>query len=383
MRRSSSSSGKVVRLYGTNSSKDYVKRIIGNRYARYFAPNDEQNGKRNCNLSFCAEILIYSLHNARSGTILLAENRKVTENIFACFMAVRLPGYIGKFLEYCELERGYSPHTIETYRLALSEFYDYLKEDARTDTDELTATDIRPFLGWLHDRGLAKKSLRVKFAAVRSFFKWLRRKKICSKDPTAGIATPKIEKKLPSFLRPDEAARLCEIFDVKTPEGARNAALAELLYGAGLRIGEVLGLDIQSLDFASGTVRVLGKGRKRRIVPFGEKCTAALKRYIELRPLLVSGDSGTALFLGKSGKPLGAAVAYKILHKAMLPLTETPQKSPHTLRHSFATHLLDAGADIVAVSEMLGHSSLAATQLYTHVSVERLKNAYKQAHPKA
>lgn len=323
------------------------------------------------------------LRKVRTARFFYEKTRKLHKYPDLFVMSVKWPELTRKFLEYCELERGYSSHTIETYRLALGEFYDYLKENTLDSADKLTIADIRPFLGWLHDRGLAKKSLRVKFAAVRSFFKWLHRKNICTKDPTAGIATPKIEKKLPSFLRPDEAARLCEGFDVKTPEGARNSALAELLYGAGLRIGEALGMDMKSIDFANGTARVLGKGRKRRIVPFGGKCAVALKRYIALRHLLVSENSGTALFLGKSGKPLGAAVAYKILHKAMLPLTETPQKSPHTLRHSFATHLLDAGADIIAVSEMLGHSSLAATQLYTHVSVERLKNAYKQAHPKA
>lgn len=296
-----------------------------------------------------------------------------------------IPEVIHAFLEYCERERGYSPHTVETYRLALGEFYDYLREESRHDTPlaALKTEDVRPFLGWLHDRGLSKKSLRVKFAAVRSLFAWRRRKRHIERDPTAGITAPKTEKKLPAFLSPDEAAKLCEAFDTATPDGARNAALAELLYGAGLRIGEALGLQTDDIDFGARTVRVTGKGRKQRVVPFGLQCAGALRQYLALRPQLATHESGRAVFLGAAGRPMNPAVAYRILHKAMAPLTESPQKSPHVLRHSFATHLLDAGADITAVSEMLGHSSLSATQLYTHVSVERLKNAYRQAHPKA
>ncbi len=298
---------------------------------------------------------------------------------------MNLKKLILKFLQYCEMERGYSVHTIEAYRCALVEFYDCLREDnlENNDVSALSSADVRPFLGWLHDRGLSKKSLRVKFAAVRSFFNWCRRNKLCATNPASSISVPKIDKKLPAFLHKEEVVRLCESFDIDTAEGARNAALAELLYSAGLRIGEALGIRSPDIDFASQSVRVIGKGNKHRAALFGDACAIALKRYLALRESLASNESGTALFLGKKGRPLSAAMAYKILHKSMLSLTESPQKSPHILRHSFATHLLDAGADITAVSEMLGHSSLAATQVYTHVSVERLKSAYRQAHPKA
>lgn len=299
--------------------------------------------------------------------------------------SVQLQDYFRRFLEYCEQEKSYSPHTVETYRHSLGEFFDFLREEGlhTHHLSELKTEDIRPFLGWLHDRGLAKKSLRVKFAAVRSFFSWCRKKKFIERDPATVILAPKVEKKLPSYLSADEAGKLCDSFDITTPEGARNAALVELLYGAGLRIGEALALSGSDIDFSQSAVRVMGKGRKQRVAPFGEKCRKSLQLYMGMRQYLVTPESGRSFFLGTSGKPLNPATAYRIIRSAMLPLTESPQKSPHVLRHSFATHLLDAGADIVAVSEMLGHSSLSATQLYTHVSVERLKNAYRQAHPKA
>ena len=292
---------------------------------------------------------------------------------------------IRTFLEHIELQRNLSQHTVMTYRRGLGEFYDFLKESYGEipTVEDIRTEDIRPFLGWLHDRGLAKKSLRVKLAAVKSLFSFMQKQEWILKNPTALIATPKAEKKLPSFLQQKEIEALLASFDDSTAKGARNRALVELIYGAGLRISEALNIMLGDISLQQKTVRVKGKGNKVRIAPFGQKASDALERYMSMRCELCGQSSGTILFLNSHGEQMSTAVAYKIINKAMRPITDSPQKSPHVLRHSFATHLLDNGADISAVSEMLGHSSLSATQVYTHVSVERLKNAYKQAHPRA
>ena len=296
--------------------------------------------------------------------------------------------YVDEFLSACDVQKGFSPHTIETYRFALAEFQDYFMVEygAIPELNAIEPADIRPFLGYLHDRGLAKKSLRVKIAAVKSFFKFSFRQSWIDRNPAAIIATPKSEKKLPSFLQPQEIESLMDSFDEDKPSGIRNVAMAELLYSSGLRVSELIGLLMINLDLHAGTVRVLGKGKKERIVPIGQKAVDALKAYLEIRSELLQSASANPegrVFVSDRGKQLNPSVVYKIIRRAMNPITESPQKSPHVLRHTFATHLLDNGADISSVSEMLGHSSLSATQVYTHISVDRLKKAYRNAHPRA
>lgn len=288
------------------------------------------------------------------------------------------------FLEYCEVERNLSAHTVEAYRIALDQFAAYAVE---SDVDissvaALAPADVRPFLGYLRDHGLSVKSIRLKLAAVKSLFRFCAKRSVIPVNPAAAVSSPRHEKKLPSFLQPAEIERLMASFDVSTPAGARDAAIAELLYSSGLRVAELTSLTLGHLS-SEPQLRILGKGRKERIVPVGSKAVEALRRYLALRPQLVQHSSGQALFLSARGKPLSSAAVYRIIHNALMPITEAQQKSPHVLRHTFATHLLDNGADIRAVSDMLGHSSLSTTQIYTHVSVERLKNIYKQAHPKA
>jgi integrase/recombinase XerC len=295
---------------------------------------------------------------------------------------------VQEFLSACELQKGYSPHTIETYRFALMEFLDYFKSEygVNPDINAIEPADIRPFLGYLHDRGLSKKSLRVKIAAVKSFFKFAFRQSWIDRNPAAIVSTPKAEKKLPSFLQSGEIESLMDSFDPSSPGGARNIAIAELLYSSGLRVSELIQLPMQDLDMHAGTVRVMGKGKKERIVPIGGKAIEALEAYIAMRSYLTSLDTAKPdgkVFLSERGKMMNPSVVYRIIRRAMNPVTESPQKSPHVLRHTFATHLLDNGADISSVSEMLGHSSLSATQVYTHVSVDRLKQAYQKAHPRA
>ena len=295
---------------------------------------------------------------------------------------------VQEFLSACELQKGFSPHTIETYRFALMEFLDYFKSEygVNPDINAIEPADIRPFLGYLHDRGLSKKSLRVKIAAVKSFFKFAFRQSWIDRNPAAIVSTPKAEKKLPSFLQSGEIESLMDSFDPSSPGGARNIAIAELLYSSGLRVSELIQLPMHDLDMHAGTVRVMGKGKKERIVPIGGKAIEALEAYIAMRSYLTSLDTAKPdgkVFLSDRGKMMNPSVVYRIIRRAMNPVTESPQKSPHVLRHTFATHLLDNGADISSVSEMLGHSSLSATQVYTHVSVDRLKQAYQKAHPRA
>lgn len=295
---------------------------------------------------------------------------------------------VQEFLSACELQKGYSPHTIETYRFALMEFLDYFIAEygVKPEINAIEPADIRPFLGYLHDKGLSKKSLRVKIAAVKSFFKFAFRQSWIDRNPAAIVSTPKAEKKLPSFLQPGEIESLMDSFDASSPGGARNIAIAELLYSSGLRVSELIHLPMQDLDMHAGTVRVMGKGKKERIVPIGQKAIEALETYLALRSnltMLETSKPEGKVFLSDRGKVMNPSVVYRIIRRAMNPVTESPQKSPHVLRHTFATHLLDNGADISSVSEMLGHSSLSATQVYTHVSVDRLKQAYQKAHPRA
>lgn len=293
---------------------------------------------------------------------------------------------MNNFLTYCEVEKNYSQQTISTYRIALEQFYDFLKEMEieKQSLDKFDTNDIRPFLSWLAERGNSKSTLKLKLSAVKSFFTYLKRKRVLTSNPATNVLSPKKNKTLPNFLLENEITTLMNSFDENSPLGLRNKALIELLYSSGLRVSEALQLEINSINYGSRTLKVLGKGNKERTVPVGEKAISSIKEYLKRRNEIADvAVYCKALFIDDNGKPLTSSQAYNIVHKAMQGITESPKKSPHVLRHSFATHLLDNGADIQSVSEMLGHSSLSATQVYTHVSIERLKEAYKKAHPKA
>jgi integrase/recombinase XerC len=289
------------------------------------------------------------------------------------------------FLVSCETERGFSSHTVTGYRIALEQFSQCCLDAYGSDptVEELTETDIKAFLGWLHDRGVGKRSLRMKLAAVKSMFKFLLRSEVIDRNPAALVASPKAEKRLPSFLQQSETDALFSGFDLESPAGLRDRALCELLYGSGLRVSEALQLNVGDVNSRARTVRVLGKRHKERIVPVTRECLAAIDAWMHRRHELVTDTGEQGLFLGARGGRMTSAAAWRIVRRALGPVTEAAKKSPHVLRHSFATHLLDNGADLSAVSEMLGHSSLSTTQVYTHVSVERLKDAYTKAHPKA
>lgn len=293
---------------------------------------------------------------------------------------------IDNFINYCKNEKAFSEHTIISYNHTLINFIDYFENDYGyiPEVKQIKPNDIRPFLGYLNDKGLKKNSLRLKLSAVKSLFKFLRKKEIIEVNPTSSISSPKKEKKLPSFLTKNEMTNLFETFDLDSDNNfsIRDKALIDLIYSGGFRVNEVLQLTINDINLNSNTLKVLGKGNKERIVPIGKSAIDSIKAYLKIRNEIAL-TTENSLFVNTKGKALSANSAYFIVNKKMKGITETKQKSPHTLRHTFATHLLDNGADINSVSEMLGHSSLSTTQVYTHVSIERLKNAYKLAHPKA
>lgn len=298
---------------------------------------------------------------------------------------MKLSFAIENFLKYCSDERNFSDKTSETYSIALNDFAVFFEELYETDPDieVIELDDIRPFLGWLQDKGLSRNSIRLKTSVLKSFFKYIYKKDLIKINPARLLSTPKKDKLLPNYLSPNEIENLLNKIDQSDPEGARDYLLIQLIYGSGLRISEALNILINDIDKYSMTVKVLGKGNKERVVPVGNNTIAALENYLKYRHQLCKDANNQFLFLGHNGRQLTYSIAYKHIHNLMKGITNVEQKSPHTLRHSFATHLINNGADIRSVGEMLGHSSLSSTQIYTHLSIEKLKKTYDQAHPKA
>lgn len=291
---------------------------------------------------------------------------------------------IEDFLRTLASVRGASTHTVDAYATALAQFLAYADAElGPVNVEQVVADDIRPFMGWLHDRGVSKRTIRARLAAVKALFKHCVRTGLIASNPAAVIASPKLDKPLPAVLQETETAVMTNTIDLSTPEGLRDRALCELLYGSGLRVSEALQLDVNDIDRRDRTVRVLGKRQKERIVPVTQTCIDAVDAWLTRRHELVTSDSAAALFLGSRGKRMSSVAAWRAITAILGPVTEAQRKSPHVLRHSFATHLLNNGADLTAVSELLGHSSLSTTQVYTHVSVERLREAYARAHPRA
>ncbi|MGA7160655.1 MAG: tyrosine recombinase XerC [Bacteroidota bacterium] len=294
-----------------------------------------------------------------------------------------------QFLEYIDREKNFSPHTHISYSKDLLQFQAFLHEKfpEMLEHPELIDQEImRSFLGVMLDSGMAKKSVIRKISTLRSFFKFALRRKLLPANPMSNVVTPKAEKKLPQFLDEPAVEKLMALPDTAGPLGSRDAALLELLYSTGMRRGELVQLDTDDIDGYERTVKVVGKGNKQRILPFGKKAHEALERYLVLRKQLMSVKGAAeekAVFLTAKGQRLYPSAVNAIVKKYFREVSEIRQQSPHVLRHSFATHMLDRGADIFAVKELLGHESLSTTQIYTHLTSERLKKVYRQAHPKA
>jgi integrase/recombinase XerC len=296
---------------------------------------------------------------------------------------------IAAFVGHLEAERRASRHTALAYGGDLASLAAFAHARASPAVDDVRAVDVYLLRGWLGvlTRTHAAASIARKVAAARSWMRWLRRRGFVSSSPAAELATPKVRRPLPTLLSAEGAQGVVEAPVELTPRGARDRAILETLYGSGLRVSELCDLDVDALDLAGATVRVRGKGDKERVVPLGRKCLAALARWLEQRPLMVSSRTGRqdprALFLAVRGKRIGPRSVRTLVHRWGAEGAGRPDLHPHALRHTCATHMLDGGADLRAIQEFLGHASLSTTQRYTHVSMDHLMRVYDAAHPLA
>ncbi|OQW98886.1 MAG: integrase [Desulfobacteraceae bacterium A6] len=301
---------------------------------------------------------------------------------------------VGSFIETLASEKGYSVNTCRAYRSDLTEFASFAAEGAVSDGEEedkdkipfmIEDADhlmIRGYLGFLHKRN-KKKSIARKLSALRSFFRYLVRQGIIQNSPADLILTPKQDKNIPAYLTVDEMFRLLDSIKADTLPGLRNRAIFETMYSTGIRVSELSGLDASSIDFSQSVIKVFGKGSKERIVPIGRKAMDAIKAYMEkLREETGRLNENGPLFLNKNKGRLTTRSVARILENFVREFSISVPVSPHALRHSFATHMLDAGADLRVVQELLGHKSLSTTQKYTHVSIDRLMETYDKAHPR-
>ena len=296
---------------------------------------------------------------------------------------------IGSFLDYLTYERNVSPNTVTAYRDDLESLTAFLCNDyftmSRDDLD-LRRVDhlaVRSYLAHLSRRKLSRASVARHLSAMRTFFKWLVREGIVEANPARTVATPKREKHLPAVMQTSDVALLIEQPDTESTLGIRDAAWMELMYASGLRISEVVGIDLDDLELRSRLVKVHGKGSKERIVPFGSKAEAALRAYIAKRSELTSDPEEQALFVNYRGGRITTRSVRRLFDGYLRKAALRVGISPHTMRHSFATHLLNAGADLRAIQELLGHASLSTTQKYTHLNDWQLIAVYKKAHPRA
>jgi integrase/recombinase XerC len=285
-----------------------------------------------------------------------------------------MTGSLDEFLEHLRVEKGASAHTIRSYRSDLREFLDFLEREGRADAGQVDGRLVRRFLAGLHQRRLERSSVARKLSAIRSYLRFLVRRGRAERNAAREIDSPRVPRKLAAFLPIDETYDLLE---GPTPS-LRDRAVLELLYASGLRVSEAVGLDLEDVDRDRQTLRVLGKGRKERIVPFGEAAAQALDAYLAERPA-----GAGPLFLNARGRRLGVRSVQTIVRRQARASGITRRVSPHTLRHTFATHMLDAGADLRVIQDLLGHRRLSTTQRYTHVSGDQLMRVYDQAHPRA
>ena len=298
------------------------------------------------------------------------------------------------FIAYLRDQKGYSQHTIRNYRIDLTQFSEFLvsrealpdAQEVDQDMEAIDALVIREYLGSLFGR-FARSTIARKLSAVRSFFLFLEKKGIVMTNPAGDIATPKLGKYIPVYLPVDDVFRLLERPDRKKPLGLRDLAILEVLYSCGIRVSELEALDISGVDFEERLVTVIGKGDRERIVPIGRIALQAVRNYLEATRNLRKGDGSDSqdgpLFINFRGGRLSGRSIARIIKRYAAESGLSPEISPHSMRHTFATHLLDGGADLRSVQELLGHASLSTTQRYTHVSLDRLMEVYDKAHPRS
>jgi integrase/recombinase XerC len=295
---------------------------------------------------------------------------------------------LAAFVAHLRDERGLSPHTVAAYRRDVTQFLGFAARAGVADPATVEPLLLRRFLALQRTRGLAAASIARKGAALRALFRFLARRGLVAEDPAAGLGVPRGPRRLPVVLKPGQVDRLLEVPRPGDPVGLRDRAILELLYATGIRVGELCGLRLGDVELATDTVRVLGKGARERVVPFGEPARAALLQYlaggrVAMLPGGARPEDREALFFNRRGRPMTQRDVRGMLERHRVASGAPAGTSPHTLRHSFATHLLEGGADLRAVQELLGHVALTTTQTYTHVSNERLRRVYEQAHPRA
>jgi integrase/recombinase XerC len=294
----------------------------------------------------------------------------------------------GDFIQYLKSEKNFSDNTLISYQDALSSFGEFLnkKDTNQNFLQQISRPLLRDFLISLKRKGLKENTIAHRVFVLKSFFKYLLKKRKLGVNPGAYLLSPKRRKSLPSFLTVSQMEELLKLPPREDIWGLRDSAILELFYSTGMRLSELSGLELSNIDYNGEVIRVMGKGRKERIIPVGAEALSALKNYLDQRNLYIkdlSSFDGETVFLNRSGKRLTSRSIARIVKRYAQKVSEDKKTSPHKLRHTFATHLLDEGADLLAVKELLGHSSLSTTQIYTHVTTERLKKVYKKAHPRA
>ncbi|UCG34841.1 MAG: site-specific tyrosine recombinase XerD [Candidatus Omnitrophota bacterium] len=287
------------------------------------------------------------------------------------------------FLDYLKIERGLSKNSLLSYELDLKKYLDYLGKKGVTEPARVAREDITDFLFSLRQR-ITPNSIARTLSTVKNFHRFLVREKITPNDPSHLVETPKLDKKIPSYLTFDEVTRILKAPNLKTVQGLRDRAILELMYAAGLRVSELATLKASDLNLEVGFVKCKGKGSKERIIPMGKIAQQFLEKYLErARPKLVKNKISVYLFLAQGGRTLSRQSIWKMIKATVKKVGIKKKVSPHTLRHSFATHLLERGADLRSVQEMLGHSSITTTQIYTHINQTRLKDIHRRFHPRA
>lgn len=301
-------------------------------------------------------------------------------------MPSTLEEQVRSFADYLQVERNASVHTINNYRRDIQYFMIFMKQQSIEGMAAVSYIHIRRYLAELHHREYSRRTISRKLSSLRKFFQYLQREQIISENPVQHLPTPKQEKRLPTYFFPQELEELFKQPDITQPLGMRNLAILELLYATGMRVSELVGLDVVQVDIELGIVLVYGKGAKERYVPFGQYASDAITAYVHIaRPLLVDkkDTNQAAFFLNYRGERLSDRSVRRMLNELIKKTSLTQNIHPHKLRHSFATHLLEGGADLRTVQELLGHVQISSTQIYTHVSNEYLRSVYRKTHPRS
>ena len=288
---------------------------------------------------------------------------------------MQLNKYLDKFFTYLEVERNYSSHTTLNYRIDLEEFAGFL---GKIPVEAVAYPDLRRFLAQLKNRNLKPRTVSRKLSSLRSFFKFLQREGVIKSNPAKLLVTPKLDKPLPHFMSEEEAVQLIEAPQSGKINSSRDKAILEILYSTGIRVSELVGLNVDDVDFIGNIIKVRGKGKKERMAPIGDQALSALKEYMDDRRV-----DNKFIFVNKGGTRLSDRSVRDIINKYILEQAMAQHVTPHMFRHSFATHLLNHGADLRSVQELLGHVNLSTTQIYTHLTTEKLKKVYDQSHPHA